>query len=681
MSTNSKDIKAGLCDAVCAHMDEYLAVTDEDRRIIEANKRVSDFYGDVIGKRCNEVFGCQMQDSHNCPIVSGERSIYITKSGKWFEERVARITVDGRNLYAHFVKDITEMKKAEEEIKSVRDNFKNLVELCPDVIVVHDGKKILFANPAVEKVIGMKPEEIVGKPIFEFIHPEYWDVVRERMNRALKGEMLPLIEEKIALPGGRELIVEVTGGPVTWDGKPAVALLIRDITERKKLEKRYYDLWNSLSDGLLIVAPDGKILEVNKRVEEISGRSREELVGRNIAEFLSSRYAKMAMDAIKKLISTAESRRVELPVESRGKTIWVEARGRLAEYDGRQVVQVSLRDITERRELEKRLRDERELMNRIVESANALVVGLDKEGRIVLFNKKCEEVTGWRREEVIGTEWVEVFVPEDYRNEFIEALKRAIKEKVEFTSRIRTREGGLRTISWSATSVRVGKRELVICTGVDVSDEISYMKKVEEYAELLKLVNKIMRHDLLNSLTVIECALEVYRETGEEKMLDKIAATVTKSIGLIKNMQRFEAIVSGRDNLKPVKVRSVVEKIVAEYPEVEFDIIGDCTVLADEALQSVIDNIVRNAVVHGKTKKITIVMRSLNGRSEVEITDYGVGIPERIRERIFEEGFSGSNSTGLGLYIVRKVMERYGGNVRVESNDKGTTFILEFRSA
>ncbi|RLF64335.1 MAG: hypothetical protein DRN33_02395 [Thermoplasmata archaeon] len=119
-----------------------------------------------------------------------------------------------------------------------------------------------------------------------------------------------------------------------------------------------------------------------------------------------------------------------------------------------------------------------------------------------------------------------------------------------------------------------------------------------------------------------------------------------------------------------------------ENYELEFKIKGNCTIKADEAIHSVIDNIVRNAVVHSGTDRMDIEMKSNNEECEIRIADYGKGIPDKIKEKIFDERFKHGDTggSGLGLYIVRKTIERYGGSIHVENNEpNGTVFVIKLR--
>ena len=97
---------------------------------------------------------------------------------------------------------------------------------------------------------------------------------------------------------------------------------------------------------------------------------------------------------------------------------------------------------------------------------------------------------------------------------------------------------------------------------------------------------------------------------------------------------------------------------------------------------SVLENIMRNAVIHSKTDRVDVDISSKDKSCQIKIADYGKGIPEPIKENIFEEGisFGDSKGSGLGLYIVKKTIERYGGSIVVEDNiPQGTIFTIKLK--
>ena len=108
------------------------------------------------------------------------------------------------------------------------------------------------------------------------------------------------------------------------------------------------------------------------------------------------------------------------------------------------------------------------------------------------------------------------------------------------------------------------------------------------------------------------------------------------------------------------------------------------TVVANDMLPVVFSNILRNAIFHNdkEEKKIWIDVKKSDGWVEVRIADNGPGIPDEMKSKVFKEGFRGEKTgrTGLGLYLVKTLMERYGGSVHVEDNvPEGSVFILKFK--
>ena len=135
--------------------------------------------------------------------------------------------------------DITEQKQAEEELRNSEERYRQLVEISPAGIVVHYEGKIIFVNPAGLKLIGASShDEIIGKPVIDFAHPDYRDVIKKRMEDAMseKGK-IPLLEEKFIKFDGTVIDVEVVGTPFFYKGKQAIQLIIRDITKRKRNEE------------------------------------------------------------------------------------------------------------------------------------------------------------------------------------------------------------------------------------------------------------------------------------------------------------------------------------------------------------------------------------------------------------------------------------------------------------
>ncbi len=224
---------------------------------------------------------------------------------------------------------------------------------------------------------------------------------------------------------------------------------------------------------------------------------------------------------------------------------------------------------------------------------------------------------------------------------------------------------------------------------VHVVHDLRARKKMEreqqEINQILSLLNKILRHDILNDLNIINLAMDLYYLRKDEKYLEKCKPALKKSFALIKDISNLENIVSAGEELEEYELAPVIREIIPVY-NIEINIKGNAVVLADQALSSLFDNLIKNAIIHGKTERVDIDIREIDQNYEkvcqIDVKDQGRGIPDEIKPFIFDNEFKYGETghSGLGLYIVKKVVERYGGRIEVLDNKpKGTWFSIELK--
>jgi PAS domain S-box-containing protein len=338
----------------------------------------------------------------------------------------------------------------------------------------------------------------------------------------------------------------------------------------------------------------------------------------------------------------------------------------------------------QRDKLEKTLRKSLEFCsNLLICSPNPIIViNLDSSVRYV--NPALERLTGFSSAELIGCKapypwWTEETLQKSHED--LEKAMRAGTQKLEEFFQKKNGER-FRVEITAAPIMSGGELKYYLANWVDITERKKAEEKLEADHEHIRLINKILRHDIINDLNAINSALRLYGRSKKEELLEEASAHVNKSVKLINRMKELETFISSHRDLKLYSVTEVLKEVVASYPAIAFNIVGEGQVLADESLNSVIDNIISNAVVHGKTDSIDIKIEGRGEYCEIQITDYGVGIPEEVKEKIFEEKFAygETGGTGLGLYIVKKAMETYGGHVRIEDNiPKGAVFVLTLR--
>jgi len=222
----------------------------------------------------------------------------------------------------------------------------------------------------------------------------------------------------------------------------------------------------------------------------------------------------------------------------------------------------------------------------------------------------------------------------------------------------------------------------------DVSDIVEAERNVRSLNEYLTVLNKILRHDIQNDLAVIKMYADLIRE-GEEldiqTFLQKLDERIDHAISTIKDAREIEKMLKVGE-LVGVNLSAVLMKVIEEFnreARITYEIPEGVYVEADSAINSVIHNIIQNAIFHNDKEipEIDVSVVEKGDKVYVRIADNGPGVPDEMKTLIFEENFKGETTgrSGLGLYLVRETMKRYGGRVWVEDNKPyGSVFVLEF---
>ena len=257
---------------------DIIYTRDMDGYITSINDAGARFYGrtavDMIGKHLNEIIDAESaaRDIAHTKLHTGNlplRSTYRLNDSRGVPRCLeGMITVErdrrGQPIGVRgVVRDITEQKNAEEALKESEERYRRLVELSPDAIVVHREGKFIYVNPAAVNLWGASSaDELIGRSIFDVVHPDYHAHVRERVDYIQEFQKpTALAEQKCLRLDGSEIDVEVTGLPFTSEGKSAVLAVFRDVTEKKqarealrKAEKRLRTVVASAS--LILFATD-----------------------------------------------------------------------------------------------------------------------------------------------------------------------------------------------------------------------------------------------------------------------------------------------------------------------------------------------------------------------------------------------------------------------------------------
>ncbi|MBC7963885.1 MAG: PAS domain S-box protein, partial [Steroidobacteraceae bacterium] len=198
-------------------------------------------------------------------------------------------------------------KMAEQALSDSLERYRSLADLSPDGILVNFEGRFTYANPAVLRMLGAEEaDQVIGRPALDFIEAEYHELVRRRIAQVLRQHALPApIEQRWLRVDGSAVVVEVSAGATTWQGKSAVQVLLRDISERKRAEEalrvsqeRLRLQFENMPVGCIMWDMDCIVRSWNPAAESIFEYTAEEAIGRNANELIIPADIRIELDAV-----------------------------------------------------------------------------------------------------------------------------------------------------------------------------------------------------------------------------------------------------------------------------------------------------------------------------------------------------------------------------------------------
>src|SRR5882724_1922996 len=410
---------------------DIIYTRDMDGVITSINAAGARFFGksrvEIVGEHLSKLIGADaatrdIEETKKAATDSPLRSTYYLKDaedgGRYLEgvitiERDRKLRPTG---IRGVIRDVTEQKLAEAALKESEGRYRRLVEMSPEAIIVHSQGVFVYVNPAAQRLWGASsPEELIGKSIFDVVHPDSHDIVRRRMREVEElGSSTTLNEQKHIKLNGEVIDVEVTGMPFLFRGQPAVQAVIRDVTDRRRgrealrqTEARLRTVVSSASLILFALNQDGVFTLSEGEGLKALGWKSGEMVGHSVFDIYADNPA-ILTNVRRALAGETLSRAVDvgdLTFEARYSPLTDEADKVIG------VIGVAT-DITENRKAQKALQENEERYRELFENANDIIYTHDLAGNFTSLNRSGEQITGYSREEALQMNIVDVLAPE-----------------------------------------------------------------------------------------------------------------------------------------------------------------------------------------------------------------------------------------------------------------------------
>jgi PAS domain S-box-containing protein len=350
-------------------------------------------------------------------VATGEERWSVVRAMPVFDE-------DGQiRMAVNIFHEVTEIKQAEEEVRRSEERFRSLVQHGSDIITVVDAEgAIRYVSPAVERVLGYEPEEMVGESALDFVHP---DDLEEAMGLFAEVSSEPGVQPPLEFrvphkDGSWRFLEHIVNNLLDDPSVRGIVVNQRDVTERKRAQETRFRLAaivESSDDAIIGKTLDGIITNWNEGAQRIYGYSAKETVGQPISmlvpperpeeipRILESIRRGEKVDHFETVRVTKDGRRLDISLTVSP------IRNPAGDIVGASTI---ARDITERKRVEDRLRESEERFRATFEQAAVGVAHGSTDGRLLRVNDKLCEIFGYTREEMLGLTLQDISYPEDH---------------------------------------------------------------------------------------------------------------------------------------------------------------------------------------------------------------------------------------------------------------------------
>jgi PAS domain S-box-containing protein len=570
-------------------MSKILGYTEEEMMGMNYRVYMDKESAKKVVRHFNEVYGTGISATVDYEQIKKDGS-------KMFVEASVALMRDSSGQPTGFrglVRDNSERKRAEDALKKSEEYFRAITENASDIILVVDKKgTITYASPSVERILGLKPEELIGKSSLDLIVPEDFQRAIHDFGRAVltEGILVPNAF-RVRHKDGSERVLEGVGKNI-FENAPVAGFVmnVRDVTDHRRVEqamreseKKYRTIIETMQEGYYEVDIKGNLTFFNESMREILGYEREELLGMNNRQYLDEENANKVYQVHNRIYRTGEPvKNLEWQIvrkDGNGRDLEVSIsviRDREGQPTGFRGI---VRDTTDRRRAEESLRQAEERYRSIFDNAQEGIFRTTPEGRFILANAAMAKMMGYKTLEELVRSLSNIALQIYVNPEEREKVRKIIEEKgsvKNYETKFYRKDGSIFWVSITIYAVRDEKGRILYYQGMT--------EDVTEHKESVERIRKALKATVQAIVVTVE-ARDPYT-AGHQRRVSDLARAIATEMNLPTDMIdgiRTAAVIHDLGKIsvpveiltKPTKLTDLEFGIIKTHAQSGYDILKD----------------------------------------------------------------------------------------------------------
>jgi len=612
---------------------------------------------------------------------------------------------------------VKEMTVTNSLLRDFNEKYKFLINNIKDVILETELDGIsTYVSPQVYELFGYRPEELLGVNFLQFIHDDDKPTITKILSQIVNSEEGFSLEYKVKHKAGHFIPVSAHGSLVKSGDNLKLVGILRDISDKKNFnqkleesEKKFKLLYENAPLPYQSLDENGNILEINKAWLKFFGYSKDDVIGRWLGDFMvpsSSEFFKARFPLFKEHGEVRDVKYEIVRSDGTNKTISFNGKVSYNEFGNFERTHCIFIDITEKKNMERKLKTSEEKYHAIFEQAMDSIILIDTDtGEIVDFNEQMHKTLGYTRAEFEKLRIPEFDLMED-EEDYKRHLKKVISEGSDsFETKYRTKNGDIKDILINVKAIKIMDKTFLHSILQDVTEQRKFRKQIVEInslkSELLERTSHELKTPLISIKGFTDLLLELHRDKFDDEaysILGEIKHGTERLETIINKLLEASQLESGQMQIKPTRedlsflikfcVRNLRGLAATRNHFINLNLHNKIILnFEKEKIHEVVSHLIINAL------KFTPPYGEIQIQSDyrddcvvISVKDNGIGFTKDEKKKIFKkfgkierygQGWNiGIEGTGMGLYTSKKIIELHGGEIWVESlgRNKGSKF-------